>query len=131
MKINRRKFLEIGSLVTISSPFMFQRCTPGYEPEYQNGDLYDLFKDPTASARPFVRWWWNGDKLTEKEILRELDLLLDAGIGGVEINPIRFPDGCDPVGYKSLEWLKVPDGFRCLRSRWMELTNVELYAISL
>ncbi len=96
---------------------MFQRCTPGYEPEYQNGDLYDLFKDPTASARPFVRWWWNGDKLTEKEILRELDLLLDAGIGGVEINPIRFPDGCDPVGYKSLEWLS---------PEWLQMLKVTL-----
>jgi hypothetical protein len=117
MNINRRKFLEIGSLATISSPFLFQRCTPGREPEYQNENLYDLFKDPTASARPFVRWWWNGDRLTAKEILRELDLLVEAGIGGVEINPIRFPEGCDPVGYESLEWLS---------DEWIDMLKVTL-----
>jgi hypothetical protein len=69
------------------------------------------------SARPFVRWWWNGDKITSEEILRELDLLKEAGIGGVEINPIRFPDGGDPVGYKSLEWLS---------PEWLQMLNITL-----
>jgi len=69
------------------------------------------------SARPFVRWWWNGDKLTEKEILRELDLLKEAGIGGVEINPIRFPDGSDPVGYESLTWLS---------DEWLDMLKITL-----
>ena len=26
------------------------------------------------SCRPFVRWWWNGDKLQKEEITRELEL---------------------------------------------------------
>lgn len=55
--------------------------------------------------------------LTEKEILRELDLLREAGIGGVEINPIRFPYGCNPVGYKSLEWLS---------DEWIEMLRITL-----
>jgi hypothetical protein len=25
-------------------------------------ELYSLFKNPTTIYRPFVRWWWNGDK---------------------------------------------------------------------
>src|SRR5436190_21663749 len=67
--------------------------------------LYDGFVDPPAEARPFVRWWWNGDCVTEKEIQRELDLLKAAGIGGVEINPIAMPKGARDIGAKPLKWL--------------------------
>jgi len=105
MGLSRRSFIKVGSLATISSPFIIHGCLPADKIGDQADDLYRLFKDPPNSARPFVRWWWNGDMLTEEEILRELDLLNDAGIGGVEINPIRFPRGCDPVGYESLVWL--------------------------
>jgi hypothetical protein len=73
-----------------------------------NDELFRAFQQPPATARPFVRWWWNGDKLTEKEILRELDLLHAAGIGGVEVNPIRFPNPDDPLGIPEIEWLSKP-----------------------
>ena len=56
--------------------------------------------------RPWVRWWWNGDKVDTTELKRELQLLRDAGIGGVEINLIEFPSKrCDSLGIASLEWL--------------------------
>ena len=56
--------------------------------------------------RPWVRWWWNGDKVDTVELKRELQLLRDAGIGGVEINPIEFPSKrCDSLGIPSLTWL--------------------------
>ncbi|MEI6178819.1 MAG: glycosyl hydrolase, partial [Verrucomicrobiota bacterium] len=67
--------------------------------------LYEAFLNPPAEARPFVRWWWNGDCVTEKELLRELDLLKAAGIGGVEINPIAMPGGATPSQTPALEWL--------------------------
>ena len=58
------------------------------------------------NTKPFVRWWWNGDKVDSAEIVRELRLLHDAGIGGVEINPIEFPaKRCDSVEKASLLWL--------------------------
>lgn len=69
--------------------------------------LYDLFATPALSCHPFVRWWWNGDKIEAAELVRELQLLKSVGIGGVEINPIEFPsrsDG-DDLGKTSLEWL--------------------------
>ena len=115
MKISRRKFLEIGAVTSISSPFLINGCTGNQKNSDPGNTLFEQFQNPPMSARPFVRWWWNGDKLTEKEILRELDLLLEGGIGGVEINPIRFPDGCDPVGYESLEWLS---------PEWLEMLKV-------
>lgn len=63
------------------------------------------FQDPENKFRPFVRWWWNGDKLRKEELLRELDVLQAAGIGGVEINPIKFPERTNDLGISSLEWL--------------------------
>lgn len=57
-------------------------------------------------AMPWVRWWWNGDKVDTAELKRELKVLKDAGIGGVEINPIEFPaKRCDSLGIPSLTWL--------------------------
>jgi len=70
-------------------------------------DLFHTFKDPDLKFYPFVRWWWNGNKVEADELVRELRLLREAGIGGVEINPIEFPsrqEGDDP-GIPSLRWL--------------------------
>jgi hypothetical protein len=68
-------------------------------------DAYDMFATPEMKYRPFVRWWWNGDRLSGEELLRELDVLKAAGIGGVEINPIKFPDEADAMGVPALTWL--------------------------
>ncbi len=68
-------------------------------------DLFNEFQHPGNSYRPFVRWWWNGNKVRKAEILRELKLLKEAGIGGVEINPIAFPQRADDRGLTSLRWL--------------------------
>ena len=43
--------------------------------------------------------------MTAGEILRELDVMKSAGIGGFELNPIRFPDDNDPLNIPSLTWL--------------------------
>ena len=66
---------------------------------------YDQFRNPEAKYRPFVRWWWNGDKVNADELRRELHLLKDAGIGGVEINPVGFPGGADDMDIPSIPWL--------------------------
>jgi len=70
-----------------------------------SGDMYRQFQNPDNCYRPFVRWWWNGDKVEAAELVRELRLLKDAGIGGVEINPIEFPAKEDPLEKKALTWL--------------------------
>ena len=67
--------------------------------------MYQVFQQPSSECRPFVRWWWNGDKVEADELVRELRLLKEAGIGGVEINPIAFPSYCDSIGKPSLQWL--------------------------
>ena len=54
-------------------------------------DLLNAFENPPAEARPFVRWWWGENAVVEKEILREIDVMQQAGIAGFEINPISLP----------------------------------------
>ncbi len=76
---------------------------------------YKLFKAPPSYCRPFVRWWWNGNKVEKEELVRELRLMKKAGIGGVEINPIAFPSTGDDLGIKSLTWLS---------DEWIEMLNV-------
>src|SRR5512143_1114213 len=60
--------------------------------------LFSSFREPPARVRPFVRWWWNGSRVTEAEILRELDVLKAAGVGGVEINTIAMRDDVPKEG---------------------------------
>lgn len=80
--------------------------------------LYERFRNPDVCYRPFVRWWWNGDKVDTNELKRELAVLKDAGIGGVEINPIAFPEKrCDSMGIVSLKWLD---------NEWLDALEVTL-----
>ena len=58
--------------------------------------LAEGFQDPPAEARPHVRWWWIDNRVEETEVVRQLDLLKEAGIAGVEINPIGYST---PYGY--------------------------------
>jgi len=67
--------------------------------------LHESFRNPPAEARPFVRWWWNGDKIEARELDRELDLLKRAGFGGVEINPIAMPENAPDNGAAALVWM--------------------------
>jgi hypothetical protein len=52
--------------------------------------LFEAFARPPQRLRPFVRWWWNGSRVAEDEILRQLDVMKAAGIGGFEINTIAM-----------------------------------------
>ncbi len=90
-----KKIFSILIILAIAS------CNPPAEKD----PLFEGFKNPPAEARPFVRWWWNGNKITAEEIRRELDVMHKAGIGGVEINPIAIPEEAPETDIKSLEWL--------------------------
>jgi len=103
--LKRRTFLVQGSLLTTA--FTFRKLLPSSENIYERTgiSLYSIFKNPDTIYRPFVRWWWNGDKVEHDELARELRLLKEAGIDGVEINPIKFPARTNDLGKRSLEWL--------------------------
>jgi len=88
-------------------------------------DLYTIFKNPPTSYRPYVRWWWNGDKIERDELARELRLLKQAGIGGVEVNPVKFPDRTNDLGKKSVEWLS-PEWIDLLQFTFSEAKSLEM-----
>jgi hypothetical protein len=108
--LKRRSFIIQGSLLTTGFTFrnLFQFSN---EVDAENS-LYEIFKNPSQRYRPFVRWWWNGDKVERKELARELRLLKDTGIGGIEINPIKFPARTNDLGKRSVPWLS---------DEWIEL----------
>ncbi len=56
--------------------------------------LRGVFADPPDSARPLTRWWWFGGAITPQEITRELTLMRDAGLGGIELQPV-YPVAVD------------------------------------
>lgn len=112
MNESRRNFIRtvVASSVGFKS---FPLMSAGYSSflsehaaQEDNSDcpLFSLFQNPLNEAKPYIRWWWNGNLMEKKEITRQLDVLKDAGIGGVEINSIRFP-GQDNLGIQELPWL--------------------------
>ena len=116
--MKRRSFIKSSVLITVGLPFMNGcRLTSGTDDV--TDELYSLFKNPPAESKPFVRWWWNGDRLSEKEIIRQLDVMKAGGIGGVEINPIALPEENDPMGIPAIEWLS---------PEWIEMVKVALKA---
>ncbi len=81
-------------------------------------ELYEGFREPPAGARPFVRWWWNWNCPTEEEILREIEVMKAAGIGGFEINILEGRGGqreLERVGGKPLVWLS-PEWNRMIKT---------------
>ncbi|MEN8117423.1 MAG: glycosyl hydrolase [Bacteroidota bacterium] len=101
----------LGNVSALANPVFYESSKP------KTGDLYSIFKNPDLRYHPFVRWWWNGNKVEKSELIRELHLLKEAGIGGVEINPIEFPSRIegDDLGIPSLQWLS---------DEWIEMLQV-------
>ena len=110
--MDRRRFISGGALAAAGwiSAGRYAVCAGslhGDSAARSGSGIYEVFRTPAGKYRPFVRWWWNGNKVEAAELIRELRLLKDAGIGGVEINPVQFPSRFegDDLGKPSLQWL--------------------------
>ena len=57
-------------------------------PDAPLAGLLRAFETPPDDARIMMRWWWFGPAVTPAGIERELRLMKDGGIGGVEIQPV-------------------------------------------
>ena len=111
-------------LLLIGCGLLLCRCQPKNK-GLSTKQLYAEFQQPASEYRPFVRWWWNGDKVEAEELVRELRLLKEAGIGGVEINPIAFPTYCDSLGKPSLQWLS-PEWIDMLKVCFDEADSLDM-----
>jgi len=98
----RREFIKTLSVASgsiLMGP-LYSSCTGEYK-----SDLYKNFLNPTSEAKPFFRWWWNGNRLSKEEISRELRLMKNAGIGGIEINPIAMPEQAENLVGEEIAWI--------------------------
>jgi hypothetical protein len=73
-------------------------------------ELHRAFENPPADSRIMMRWWWFGTAVVKPELERELRTMKEAGIGGVEIQPVYPVVLDDPArGLVNLPYLS--DGF--------------------
>lgn len=64
------------------------------------------FMNPPDAAKPMVRWWWFGPAVVKPEILKELQQMKAAGIGGAELAFVYAEVLDDPAkGLKNLSFL--------------------------
>ena len=104
--IQRRDFIKVvgasTSYFAFTSPLWGLNACKSIS---STDELFKSFSNPPASSKPFYRWWWNGNRITKEEVVRELRIMKSAGAGGVEINPIALnPAIKNPTG-KALDWL--------------------------
>ena len=89
-------------------------ASPAQDPR----DLLQNFRNPPASVRPMVRWWWFGPAVEKTEILLELQQMKADGIGGAELAfvyaeqlegnlPFLSPPMLDAVTYAQSEGRKL------------------------
>lgn len=63
----------------------------------------------SREAKPWSRWWWHGSAVNPASLTTQLEALLNAGIGGVEITPIYGVRGDEAqfLPYLSDQWLRM------------------------
>jgi hypothetical protein len=68
--------------------------------------LQQSFEKPPDDSKFMVRWWWFGSSVTKPEIERELKVMKEGGVGGVEVQPTYplLPDDVT-LGVKNLPFL--------------------------
>jgi hypothetical protein len=98
----RRHFLKV--LGAGAGTLLLNTAITSCSEEHQS-ELYSNFLDPKAEAKPFFRWWWNGNRLSKEELSREMELMHEAGIGGIEINPIQMPAQAENISGQEYQWL--------------------------
>ncbi|MCB2221667.1 MAG: hypothetical protein KQI35_14825 [Bacteroidetes bacterium] len=72
-----------------------------------NQQKRETLKDPYATGKPFIRWWWFAGMIQEEDIITQLDWIKNQGFGGVEVAFI-YPANRDPnaerIPWLSQEW---------------------------
>ena len=105
MNLKRRQFLKLTGITAAGLPLAkYATAATGFNIGKAEDLVFNSFVHPLNIHQPFVRWWWNGDRVTKEETLRELDVMKQAGIGGVEINPIKWNENADAIGIPELTW---------------------------
>ncbi len=106
--INRRSFiktLSAGATFLAAGSPLYGLSACATKAKTSAEDLFKIFMNPPADAKPFYRWWWNGNRVTKEGVQLELEQMKNAGAGGVEINPVALHDAVENPSAEPLEWL--------------------------
>jgi hypothetical protein len=122
-RLSRRQFLTSTSAAALLAAK--PAATPGppalaqAEPETL-AQLRSHFLNPSPDARPMTRWWWFGGASTPEEITRELEMMRDAGLGGIELQPVYPLEIDNPkLGIRNTRYFS-PEWFGLLRHTLQE-----------
>jgi len=66
----KRKIFLILLAAVFAAGIAFAEKLPVAKAFRPEKELYKTFANPDARHRPYVRWWWNGARVNEQEILR-------------------------------------------------------------
>ncbi len=104
-----RKMRFAGQRTAFALILAVAALTAGTRAQSTIDDLRQGFGHPPDDARIMMRWWWFGSAVTKPELEREMRLMKEGGIGGVEVQPVYplLPD--DPPAVRNLPFLS--DGF--------------------
>lgn len=73
--------------------------------------LTSVFQSPPAGAKPWTFWYWMYGAVSKEGILKDLEAMKQAGLGGAYLMPIqspeRFPSYPDPKVQLTPEWWKM------------------------
>lgn len=105
MKAHLTKLSRLGAL-TLTILIFINELAPTCAQTNSINALEHGFAAPPDDARIMMRWWWFGPTVTKAQIERELHLMKEGGIGGVEIQPVYPVVLDDPAaGIRTLPFL--------------------------
>lgn len=81
-------------------------CSCTFTGRAQTDSLVKNFRQPTASAKPMVWWFWGESVTTKHGITKDLEALKEAGFGGVVLYEQVFKDTLGALKSLSPEWLE-------------------------
>ena len=63
----------------------------------------------TQTAKPWTRWWWEGNAVNKKDLTWNLEQYQEAGLGGVELTPIYGVYGYEKqfIDFLSPQWMQM------------------------
>lgn len=105
---SRRVAAFVSKTVTAAALLLSVLTAPTIVGQKANGirAVRKGFQDPPDDARIMMRWWWFGSAVTKPEIARELNVMKQGGIGGVEIQPVYPLELNDPkTGFQNLPFV--------------------------
>jgi hypothetical protein len=68
-----------------------------------------VWPETTNVTKPWTRWWWHGSTVNPSGLRANMELLQEAGLGGVEITPIYDVKGYEDqaISFLSEQWMKI------------------------